>query len=43
VLPWDPELCIHNPVRRRPLREWPNLLMTRSFWRRVLWGTRSLH
>jgi hypothetical protein len=41
ILPWDPELCIHSPVRRIPLREWPAMLRTRRFWRRVLWGTRA--
>ena len=41
LLPGGSGLCIHKPVRRIPLRDWPNLLMTPGFWRRLPWGTRG--
>lgn len=31
-------LCIHNPIRRQPLRAWPRLVRSRRFWRRIFWG-----
>jgi len=38
LLPGGSGLCIHYPVPRRPLREWPTMIRTRGFWHRVFWG-----
>jgi hypothetical protein len=31
-------LCIHDPLPRQALRDWPRLVRSRRFWRRFLWG-----
>jgi hypothetical protein len=31
-------LCIHNPLPRQSLRANPRLVLSRRFWRRILWG-----
>jgi hypothetical protein len=38
LLPGDQGLCIHSPVPRMSAREWLNLVRTRRFWRRALFG-----
>jgi hypothetical protein len=38
LLPGGSGLCIHHPVPRLPLREWPTMIRTRGFWHRVFWG-----
>jgi hypothetical protein len=33
LLPGDEGRCIHNISQGPPLRDWPRLMRTRSFWR----------
>ena len=43
LLPGGTGLCIHQPVSRRSFRERLRLAGSRTFWRRVLWGSDAAH